>query len=117
VTTAPVTAVQSSVAARLAPDGTGVAVIEVNRDMTAVGDAERYARSCLVEVSPDPLLAIGKAGTITDVNQATRPGGRRAGGANHRHRLRRYAEKSAAKAIPRSLPGRDILRRRTSRRR
>jgi hypothetical protein len=48
--------------------------------MTAAGDAERYARSCLVEVSPDPLLAIGKAGTITDVNQATRPGGRRAGG-------------------------------------
>jgi PAS domain S-box-containing protein len=44
--------------------------MEVNRDMAAAGDAQRYARS-LIEASQDPLVVIGRAGTITDVNQAT----------------------------------------------
>jgi len=57
-------------AARLASDGTRVGVMEVNRDITAARDAQRYARS-LIEASQDPLLAINLAGTITDVNQAT----------------------------------------------
>lgn len=56
-------------AARLAPDGARLGVMEVNRDITAARDAQRYARS-LIEASQDPLLVIGRAGTITDVNQA-----------------------------------------------
>ena len=56
-------------AARLAPDGTRLGVMEVNRDITAAWDAERYARS-LIEASQDPLLVINPTGTITDVNQA-----------------------------------------------
>ena len=56
-------------AARLASDGTRVGVMEVNRDITAARDAQRYARS-LIEASQDPLLVINPTGTITDVNQA-----------------------------------------------
>jgi len=56
-------------AARLAPDGTRLGVMEVNRDITAARDAQRYARS-LIEASQDPLLVINPTGTITDINQA-----------------------------------------------
>ena len=56
-------------AARLAPDGTRLGAMEVNRDITAAKDAERYARS-LIEASQDPLLVISLDGKITDVNQA-----------------------------------------------
>ncbi len=55
---------------RAAPDGARVATMEVNRDITADRNAERYARS-LIEASQDPLVTISPAGKITDVNQAT----------------------------------------------
>jgi PAS domain S-box-containing protein len=57
-------------AARVAPDGARRGVMEVNRDITAARDAQRYARS-LIEASQDPLLVINPTGTITDVTSIT----------------------------------------------
>jgi len=57
-------------AGRLAPNGTRIATMEVNRDITAAKNAERYARS-LIEASQDPLVTVSPEGKITDFNQAT----------------------------------------------
>jgi PAS domain S-box-containing protein len=57
-------------AGRLAPNGTRIATMEVNRDITAARNAERYARS-LIEASQDPLVTVSPEGKITDFNQAT----------------------------------------------
>ena len=57
-------------AGRRAPNGTRIATMEVNRDITAARNAERYARS-LIEASQDPLVTVSAEGTITDVNLAT----------------------------------------------
>ena len=57
-------------AGRRGSDGTRIATMEVNRDITAARDAERYARS-LIEASQDPLVTVSPEGKITDFNQAT----------------------------------------------
>jgi PAS domain S-box-containing protein len=57
-------------AGRPAPNGTRIATMEVNRDITAARNAERYARS-LIEASQDPLVTVSPEGKITDFNQAT----------------------------------------------
>jgi len=57
-------------AGRLAPNGTRMATMEVNRDITAAKNAERYTRS-LIEASQDPLVTVSPEGKITDFNQAT----------------------------------------------
>jgi len=60
--------VASRWAARRA-DGTRVATMEINRDITDAKEASAYTRR-LIEASPDSLVMIGLDGTITDVNQA-----------------------------------------------
>jgi PAS domain S-box-containing protein len=57
--------------------GDAIAILEINRDITARIEAEdklktasRYTRS-LIEASLDPLVTISLAGKITDVNKAT----------------------------------------------
>jgi PAS domain S-box-containing protein len=57
-------------AGRRGPDGSRIATMEVNRDITAAKNAERYARS-LIEASQDPLVTVSPEGKITDFNQAT----------------------------------------------
>ena len=59
------------------PDGQPVAVLQINRDITAQKAAQtqlrvalHYARS-LIEASLDPLVTISADGKITDVNKAT----------------------------------------------
>jgi PAS domain S-box-containing protein len=61
--------VASRWAARRAADGTRVATMEINRDITDAKEASAYARR-LIEASPDSLVLIGLDGTITDVNEA-----------------------------------------------
>jgi PAS domain S-box-containing protein len=69
--------VESHMTLQRAPDGTPVATLEINNDITQQRQREeqlrassRYARN-LIEASLDPLVTISAEGTITDVNQAT----------------------------------------------
>ncbi|MGZ4883223.1 MAG: GAF domain-containing protein, partial [Halobacteriota archaeon] len=69
--------VESHMTLERAPDGTPIATLEINNDVTEQQQAEeqvraaaRYTRS-LIEVSLDPLVTINAEGVITDVNTAT----------------------------------------------
>jgi len=52
------------------PDGAIVGTSMINRDMTELRHALRYARS-LIEAAVDPLVTISPEGMITDVNEAS----------------------------------------------
>lgn len=69
--------VESHMILQRAPDGTPVATLEINNDITQQRQREeqlrassRYARN-LIEASLDPLVTISAEGKITDVNKAT----------------------------------------------
>lgn len=69
--------VESHMTLQRAPDGTPVATLEINNDITEQRRGEeqlrassRYSRN-LIEASLDPLVTINAEGKITDVNHAT----------------------------------------------
>ena len=66
--------------------GNVLGVFAAARDVTAQRQASQYARS-LIEASLDPLVTISPEGKITDVNEATDQGDRRATREADRDRL------------------------------
>jgi PAS domain S-box-containing protein len=69
--------VESHMTLQRAPDGTPVATLEINNDITEQRRGEEQLRASsqysrnLIEASLDPLVTISAEGKITDVNKAT----------------------------------------------